>query len=190
MELDKLKIELKKYLKDDERRYVHSIGVMEMSEKLALKYGEDPERCKRAGLMHDMAKVMSNKDKLKYVEENNIEVTETEKIVPGILHGKIAADLCKKNYKFDDEMCSAIAYHTTGKPGMTMLEKIIYVADTVEENRNYRSVNYYRDLAFKDIDQALLEIINFVISDNIKKDKVIIEKSIETRNFILINHSK
>ena len=73
MEIEDLKKELKKYLKDDEKRYLHSIGVMKMSQELAKKYGADIERAVKAGLMHDMAKRMSKEEKLQYVEENNIE---------------------------------------------------------------------------------------------------------------------
>ena len=73
---------------------------------------------------------------------------------------------------------------------MSLMEKIVYVADTVEETRNYGDVEYYRNLAKKDIDQAMLEILDYVIDDNLKNGKLILEKSIETRNFILINRKK
>lgn len=190
MNIEELKRELKVYLSSDERRYRHSIGVMEMSEKLAIHYGCDAERCKKAALMHDLAKTMPNKKKLEYVEDNKLKVTKTEIMVPGILHGKIAADICKKKYGFDKEMCDAIENHTTGRANMSLMEKIIYVADAVEINRDYSDVKYYRDLAFEDLDRAVLEIVDFVIEDNIKKGNIILEKSIESRNFILINRKK
>ena len=190
MEIEELKKELKLYLSNDDRRYIHSIGVMEMSEKLAACYGCDVERCKKAALMHDLAKTMPNKKKLEYVEDNKLPVSDTEILVPGILHGKIAADICKKKYGFDKEMCDAIENHTTGRANMSLMEKIIYVADAVEINRDYSDVKYYRDLAFEDLDRAVLEIVDFVIKDNIEKGNIILEKSIESRNFILINRKK
>ena len=87
-------------------------------------------------------------------------------------------------------MCDAIENHTTGRANMSLMEKIIYVADAVEINRDYSDVEYYRDLAFEDLDRAVLEIVDFVIEDNIKKGNIILEKSIESRNFILINRKK
>lgn len=186
MEIEELKKELKTYLKNDEKRYNHCIGVMNMCEKLAKKYNINTEKAKKIGLMHDMAKDLSKQEKLKYVEENNIECSQIEKILVEILHGKIAADICKKKYGFDSEMCRAIAIHTTGDENMTMLQKILFVADKTDETRNYEDVEYYRKLAFKDIDEAIIEIINYVICNCTQKDKIIDEKSIRTRNFLLV----
>ena len=106
------------------------------------------------------------------------------------LHGKIAADICKKKYDFDDEMCDAIANHTTGKENMTLLQKIIFVADKIDETRTYSDVKYYRNLASEDLNKAILEIINYVIKDKIESDKPILEQSIKTRNYILLENEK
>ena len=157
MEIEDLKKELKKYLKDDEKRYLHSIGVMKMSQELAKKYGAASD-----------------------LEKNMVE----------ILHGKIAADICRKKYNFDDEMCDAIANHTTGKENMTLLQKIIFVADKIDETRTYSDVEYYRNLASEDLNKAILEIINYVIKDKIESDKPILEQSIKTRNYILFENEK
>ena len=89
--------------------------------------------------MHDMAKEMTDEEMLDYVKKNKIRITETEKAIPQILHGKIAADMAKKKYDFDDEMCTAIACHTTGKENMTLLQKILFVADKTDETRSYES---------------------------------------------------
>lgn len=186
MELEELKKELKLYLKDDEKRYNHCIGVMNMCEKLATKYNVDIEKAKKIGLMHDMAKDLSKSEKLEYVDINKIECSKNERLLVEILHGKIAADICKKKYDFDDEMCRAIAIHTTGDENMTMLQKILFVADKTDETRNYEDVEYYRKLAFKDIDEDIIEIINYVICNCTQKDKIIDEKSIRTRNFLLV----
>lgn len=190
MEIEELKQELKNYLKNDETRYNHSIGVMNMCEKLAIHYNCDIERTKKAGLMHDLAKYLTDEEKIAYVDNNSISITETQRKIPGVLHGIIAADICKNKYGFDEEMCSAIAFHTTGKANMTLLEKIVFVADKIEENRDYSDIEYYRNLAMTDITQACLEIVNFQIQDAIKKDKIFDKKSIETRNFILLNRKK
>lgn len=161
-----------------------------MCEKLAIKYETDVERAKKAGLMHDLAKEFSKEDKLKYIKDNNLKMDEIEELTVEILHGRIAADICKKKYAFDDEMCSAIEYHTTGKPNMSMLEKIIFIADKIEETRKGEGIEELRRLAFEDIDTAILKNIDFTLINNIQKGNLITEKSLETRNYILINSKK
>lgn len=190
MEIDFYKKELKKYLINDEKRYNHCIGVMNMCKKLSTIYGQDVERAMKIGIMHDLAKDFSKEEKLNFCFENKIEVDDVEKASPGILHGKIAAFICRRDYQFDDEMCEAIAVHTTGKANMTTLEKILFVSDKIDETRTYEDVDYYRNLAYNDLDRAIIEIINYVIMDCTKNDKIIHNKSIESRNFLLINQNK
>lgn len=106
------------------------------------------------------------------------------------LHGTVAADICKKEYNFDDEMYSAIAIHTIGKENMTNLEKVVFIADKIDKTRKYEGIEELRKLAFEDIDRAILQNIEKSIEKNIKKGNIIIEGSIKTRNFILINLKK
>ena len=96
MELEELKKELKLYLKDDEKRYNHCIGVMNMCEKLATKYNVDIEKAPKIGLMHDMAKDLSKSEKLEYVDINKIECSKNERLLVEILHGKIAKQIFAK----------------------------------------------------------------------------------------------
>lgn len=189
MEIEDLKEELKKYI-TDEKRYSHSLGTMKMCKVLAERYNVDIEKAEKTGLMHDIAKEIIDEEAFKYVKENDIEITEVEKCNTKLLHGKIGADLCKKIYNFDEDMCMAIKWHTTGRANMSILEKIVFCADKVEENRKYDNVEYYRDLAMRNLDQAILEIIDWTIKSNIEKGKLLLEKSIETRNYILINQKK
>lgn len=188
MEIEKLIEELKKYINGN--RYNHSIAVMEMCEKLSQKYNTDVEKTKKAGLMHDLAKELSEESKLLYIKENNIEINDVEKANIDLTHGKIAADICKKNYGFDDEMCDAIKFHTTGKENMTMLQKIVFIADKCDETREYEAAQELRTKALIDIDQAIIENIDYTIKKQIELNRPILEKSIETRNFILINTKK
>lgn len=193
MNLDELKKELKeRYLNtpESEQRYAHSLGVMEMSEKLARKYNVDIERTQKAALMHDMAKCMPVEGLREYIKVNNIEVSESEMLAGVALHGVVAADICKKEYNFDDEMCEAIACHTIGKEDMTNLEKVVFIADKIDKTREYEGIEVLRNLAFEDIDRAILQNIEQSIEKNIKRGNIIIEGSIKTRNFILINLKK
>ena len=188
--IEKMKEDLKNIL--SERRYIHSVGVMEMCEKLAKIYKVDVEKAKIAGLLHDNAKEMSPEEILDYVKKNNIEITEIEKINTPILHGKIGADIAKKKYGVDKQIEDAIKYHTTTNIKMDTLAKILYVSDKIEMNRMSDEYNIQeeREVAKKDLDRAVLMIIDSNIESLIKKGKLIEQESIETRNKILIEMLK
>ncbi len=188
MEIEKLKEELKKYLKSE--RYTHSLCVMKISEELAEIYNVDKNKVMKAALMHDMAKELPFDELKKYVIDENIYVSKMEMILGVTLHGKVAADMCMKKYKFDKEMCEAISNHTTGRANMSMLEKIVFIADKIDETRKYEGVEELRDLAFKNIDEAIISNIDYTIIYNIKKGRPLLEESIKTRNYILINTEK
>ena len=188
--IEKMKEDLKNIL--SERRYIHSVGVMKMCEKLAKIYKVDVEKAKIAGLLHDNAKEMSPEEMLDYVKKNNIEITEIEKINTPILHGKIGADIAKKKYGVDKQIEDAIKYHTTTNIKMDTLAKILYVSDKIEMNRMSDEYNIQeeREVAKKDLDRAVLMIIDSNIESLIKKGKLIEQESIETRNKILIEMLK
>ena len=173
--------------KVSEKRFAHSIGVMNMCEKLAKQYGADEKKAKLIGIVHDIAKEMSDEEMLEYVRKNKIAITETEKQIPQILHGKIAADMCKKKYDFDDEMCEAIAYHTTGKENMTLLQKVLFVGDKIDETRTYDSAKELRNIAFQSLDEAIIKNIDETLKINIKRKSLIVEESIKARNYLLKN---
>lgn len=184
--LETIKEDLKQSL--SEKRYIHSIGVMEMSEELAKIYNVDVETAKIAGLLHDIAKEMPKEEVLKYVEENNIIITEVESINTGILHGKIGADIAKKKYNVNEQIQKAIKYHTTTNPNMDTLAKIVYVADKIELNRKSENfdIELERKLAKENLDKALLVILDNTTKYLIDNNRLLVEESIETRNKLLI----
>lgn len=190
--INKINEDIKKEL--SEKRYNHSVGVMKKAEELARIYGEDIVKSKLVGLAHDIGKELSREEKLKYVKENNIEIDEIEKINVGLLHAKIGADICKKRYGFDEEMQDAIKYHTTGNKNMCMLAKILFVADKIEENRNYKDeqrmkvLEETRKLAIENIDKALLYLIDESLIYTIQKKELIHPNSILSRNYIIISN--
>ncbi|MGN1327384.1 MAG: bis(5'-nucleosyl)-tetraphosphatase (symmetrical) YqeK, partial [Clostridia bacterium] len=181
--------EIKKDLKEilSEKRYIHSVGVMEMCEILAKRYNADVETAKLAGILHDIAKEIPPEEKLKYVEQNNIQIDEIERINTPILHGKIGADIAKNKYGVNEQIQKAIEYHTTTSPEMDMIAKIVYVSDKIELNRKSEDYDiiYERELAQKDLDETIIYIINSNIKSLIKKNKLIHPKSIQTRNTLL-----
>ena len=154
-----LKKELKKNM--DESRYEHTLGVMYTSAALAMRYECDLDKALLAGLMHDCAKCMPNAKKLKTAEKYGLEITELEKKNPFMLHAKVGAVLAEKKYDItDEEVLGAIRWHTTGRPNMTLLEKIVYIADYIEPKRDKApNLGEIRKLTFIDLDRALLKIL-------------------------------
>lgn len=158
-QIPKLRKKLKSKLSDS--RYEHSLSVSFTCICLAMRYGYPLDKAELAGLLHDCAKCYDDKEILKYCEKHNIPVSEMERKVPAVLHAKYGAWLAKKNYGIEDsEILNAIACHTTGKPNMQMLDKILYVADYIE-TRRYKAGNLpaMRKLAFENLDEALYQIM-------------------------------
>lgn len=183
MELEEIAEELKGIL--TEKRYIHSLGTMKKARELASAYGEDKEKAAFAGLIHDVAKEMSKEEILKYVKEHNIEMDGIEEKQLGLMHAKLGASIAKEKYNADEEVQNAILYHTTGNIGMNRFAKIIYLADKLEENRNYEGVEELRELAKKDLDQAILITIDFVLEKSIRLKRLIHPNTIELRNYII-----
>lgn len=185
--IERIKNDLKENL--TEYRYIHSLGVMKMAEELATIYNVDVESTRLAGLLHDIAKEMTEEESLKYVAENSIAIDDIEKINVSILHGKIGADIAKKKYGVNEQIQKAIQYHTETNPNMDTLAKIIYVSDKIEKNRKSEKfdLEYERNLAKEDIDAAVLFIIDASIKKVIKKGKLLHPTIVETRNKIIMN---
>lgn len=155
--------DLKKDLKRemDDSRFEHTLGVMYTCSALAMRYGYDLDKAMLAGLMHDCAKCMPNAKKLKMAEKNHLEISDLERKNPFMLHAKLGALLAKKKYDIEDEeILNAIRWHTTGRPNMTLLDKIVYVADYIEPKRDKApNLPVIRQMAFVDLDKALLKIL-------------------------------
>lgn len=153
--LVKIQKKLKKGL--DEDRYRHTLGVMYTSAALAMRYGEDLQKAQLAGLLHDCAKCIPNDKKIRLCEKYNIPITSIEKDAPFLLHSKLGAYLAKTKYGVEEEdILQAITWHTTGRPEMTMLEKIVFLADYIEPMRwKASNLPVIRACAFTDIDQAV-----------------------------------
>lgn len=154
-----LKKDLKKEM--DDSRFEHTLGVMYTCGALAMRYGCDLDKAMLAGLMHDCAKCMPNAKKLKMAEKHHLEITELERKNPFMLHAKLGAFLARKKYDIEDEeILNAIRWHTTGRPDMTLLDKIVYVSDYIEPRRDKApNLPKIRQLAFMDLDQALIKIL-------------------------------
>ena len=140
------------------KRFTHTLGVVEMSEKLAKIYNANIEKCKVAALLHDICKEM-NMEYIKNICKNNFinELSEEDLENNEILHGFAGAYYVKNELGINDkEILNAIKYHTVGAKDMTLLEKIVYIADAIEYGRNYPSVVEIREETFKNLDKGIL----------------------------------
>lgn len=180
-DFEKYKALLKTKLK--ETRYIHSLGVMQTAYDLAITYGEDAEKAKLAGLLHDITKYFTKEEHLKILSENGIEITEEILNSPNIWHSYTSAFYVRNELGIsDEEIFKGIYYHTTGKSDMTLFEKIIYVADLVEPNRDYPEAKNLYDLSFKDLDKVVYEGVKWCIISNCKKDNFIYADTFDLYN--------
>lgn len=166
-------------------RHSHTIGVAYTAAALAMKYEIDVNQAFLAGILHDCAKCISDEKMLEKCEKYDIIINEFERQSPYLLHAKLGAYYAAKKYDIDDsEIRSAITYHTTGRPAMSILEKIIFVADYIEPNR-YRAPELaaIRKLSFENIDLAVFTIIKDTIAFLKKNNKIIDSSSIETYHY-------
>ena len=166
-------------------RYTHTLGCERAAIWLGEKYGEDPKKCSLAAVLHDITKRLSREEQLYLCDKYGIIPCDVEKIEWKMLHGRTAAAIAKDVYNIPDDVAHAIEYHTTGCEKMTTLDKIIYLADFIEETRDFKGVEPARALAKKNIDKALLYCFDFSLSDLIERGKLIHKDTMQARNWLI-----
>ncbi len=154
-DLREIQQRLEKKLKKE--RYIHTVGVMYTAASLAMRYGEDIATAMTAGLLHDCGKFASIVEQIELCKKYKIPLTEFELNVPALIHAKLGVFLAEEEYHITDRrVLDAIQYHTTGKPNMNLLEKIIYLADYIEPGRKMiPRLPEVRTLSFTEIDRAV-----------------------------------
>lgn len=167
----RLRKEMEEELKPE--RYEHTLGVAYTAASMAFVYGCDPQKALIAGMLHDCAKCISHDKQYELCKKNKIEVTEVEKRNKGLLHAKVGSFLAKEKYGIEDkEILDAIRYHTTGRPGMTLLDKIVFIADFIEPGRKeLPEMDIIRREAFEDIDVCLKHILKNTLKYLAESDK-------------------
>ena len=167
------------------KRLYHSICVAEKAKHLAEKYGADPEKAYTTGLVHDIMKNQSVEDMLILIEGDGQALTDSEKAITVTLHAIAGEVYLRKNLGVtDEELLSAVRWHTTGKEDMSLFEKIIYVADLVSDDREYPDVQEVRELAEEDLDKTLLRGLSFTIEDNARRYKLIHTDTVKAYNYL------
>ena len=149
----------------DERRIAHVAGCESEAIELARRWGEDPETAAEAGILHDITKRLSHEEQLNLCEKYAIICDSAERVTPKLLHAKTGAAVARERFGVRDPVYEAIRWHTTGKPDMTLLEKIIYLADYIEPTRDFPGVDTLRELAYEDLDRALLLGLQMTIQE-------------------------
>lgn len=150
----------------DEKRYHHSLCVADEARRLAEKYGGDPEKMYLAGLLHDCTKRMPDNEQLQLFLKFGIILTAVEKASPQIWHAMSGALFVKESLDIcDDDIISAIRYHTTGKADMTLSQKIVYLADLTSADRNYPDVEEIRRLSNVGLDEAIFAVLKFTVNN-------------------------
>jgi predicted HD superfamily hydrolase involved in NAD metabolism len=148
-----------------DKRFEHSLNTAEEAVLLAKRYNADENKAYIAGLLHDVAKGLPKEALETAASENNIELDSYEKSNPELIHGRIGAAMVKRDLGInDEEILSAIKWHTTGYKNMTLLEKIIYLADIIEPGRNFKETDEPRKIAYKDINDAMIFGLGHVMS--------------------------
>ena len=186
--LDEIRDYIRKELKPE--RYRHSIGVMETARKMAACHGEEPERAALAGILHDCGKHCSGSDSLRLLEASGYVPDEVERFDPDLLHGRMGALVAREKFRISDAgILSAIACHTTGKSGMSKLDKIIYIADYIEPNRDGDWVSPLRTVAFQNLDRCIILCADCTLTYVMRKGMPIHPDTIRMRNEILMKLS-
>lgn len=166
------------------KRVPHVIGVEEEAAKLARRWGADPVLARRAGVLHDCTKYLELPEQLELCQTYGVELDEMERQAVKLLHAKTGACIARAVFGEPDAVYQAIFWHTTAKADMTTLEKILYVADYMEPNRDFEGVERLRKLAYEDLDKALLLGVEMTIREMEEKKRVIHPKTIQARDYL------
>lgn len=191
MKLEKIEKELEKTLSP--KRFRHSAGVAEMARHLAHLYGASEEKAYLAGWIHDCAKEMTLSEMQHVVKKAHLTFDDAKHMLGSraLLHGPAGSVLAKTAFGIDDEeIRGAIYYHTTGRVGMTLLEKIVFLADYIEPNRDFPGVEDLRLLAEKDLDEAVLAAYDSTISHLIDQEAYIYGLTFLGRNDMVEKREK
>ncbi|NLJ78641.1 MAG: HD domain-containing protein [Tissierellia bacterium] len=167
-------------------RYLHSVRVMETCIDLARHHGYHVEKVAIAGLLHDCGRLLDVKRMLKLIGDFDIILDSIARDNTGLIHAILGEELARREYHIGDvEVLNAIRFHTTGRENMNSTEKIVYIADIIEPNRNFPGVENIRDMAYRDIDGSILHSMEGTLKFLIETSAPIHLDTIRARNQLL-----
>lgn len=157
-----------------ERRFYHSLEVAKSAKQLAKKYGADEGKAYTAGLLHDVFKDVPSEEQLSYIISNGVAVTKEELSTPKLYHAICGAHYLKHTLDVDDEdILTAVRYHTTGRGNMSLFEKIIFIADFISADRAYPEIEVMREKAERSLEEAIVFGAGFTIGELAEKERFI-----------------
>lgn len=168
------------YLKH--KRIPHVLGTEQEAVRLAERYGADVEKARVAALLHDCTKKLSMEEQLALCAKYGIQLDELEQKALKLLHSKTGAAIARDVFGVDDDIYSAIWYHTTGHANMTKLEKVIYLADYIEPSRDFPGVDELRNVCYEDLDKGLLKGLEMTIEEMTAMGNPVHHATIEARD--------
>ena len=171
------------YLKP--KRMPHVLGTEQEAAKLARMYGVDETKARVAALLHDCTKKLEMEEQLALCKEYGIELDELEQRALKLLHSRTGAELARRVFGVDDEIYSAIRWHTTGRTNMTKLEKILYLADYIEPSRDFDDVEPLRKVVYKDLDKGLLLGLQMTVDEMEAMGNPVHHNTLDARNYLI-----
>lgn len=170
-----------------EKRYYHSLCVSKAAKELAKKYGADVQKAEIAGILHDIMKDLPPEQQLEKMKQYGVRLTEVERSAQKLWHAMLGMAYLKNELHIEDtEILGAVRYHTTGRANMTLLEKILFIADFISADRDYFGVDNLRKAAEINLDEAMLEGFVYTITDLTEQRKAIHPDTIAAYNQVAL----
>jgi predicted HD superfamily hydrolase involved in NAD metabolism len=168
-------------------RFRHSREVSRTAVRLAEHWNADIEKARIAGILHDCARILKSNELLKAARDKGLSVSEIEIRQPALLHARLGEIFAKERFEVEEpDILQAIRRHTTGSSVMTLLDKIIYLADFIEPGRNFPGVEHIRELAMLDVDEAMLAAYDHTICFVVAEQGLLHPDTIDGRNSLLM----
>ena len=177
--------EMREYLSMNlsEKRYYHSLCVADAARRLAEINGADSDKCYLAGLLHDICKELPKDVQLDLVLRSGYDVSEIELNAPKTHHAVAGAQFIKEKYGIDDpDILTPVRWHTLGYADMTLYEQIIFMADLISDDRDYKDAEEIRAITYADLDRGLYEAFKFLMKDYVKKQRIIPQSTLDAYN--------
>lgn len=166
------------------KRIAHVQGTEQEAVSLARRWGANEVHARRAAILHDCTKYLTLEEQLRLCERYQVKLDDMERVAVKLLHSKTGAALAEHLFGEEEEICQAICWHTTGKAGMSLLEKILYIADYMEPTRDFEGVERLRKLAYQDLDAAVLLGTEMTIEEMVRYGNPIHPNTLAARDYL------
>jgi len=172
-------------------RYKHVLGVARMGEKLARRHGLSMQAARTAGMLHDLAREWTADDLLAYAREHRIAISEIEAAAPVLLHAAVGADIARREFGvMDEDVLAAIATHTVAVPGMSPLQKVVFLADSFEPSRTFAGRASLEAAAMRSLDEGMLACVKASMEYLLARGVPIAPQTLEVYNDLVRLHGQ